>query len=91
MFFKRNAEPVAAVRTKERESQLWNFSYSEETAVSTDELTGNDRCDRCSARAGVRAIKGEMELLFCGNHGRKNVASLISSGWKIDDQTHKAF
>ena len=33
-------------------------------------LTRADRCDRCSARAMVRAMFPAGELFFCGHHAR---------------------
>ena len=40
-------------------------------------LTAEDRCDRCSAAAVVRAVlpKGG-ELLFCGHHAQEHSARL---------------
>lgn len=54
--------------------------------VTTRTLVAVDRCDSCSAAARVRAVKDSQELLFCGNHARKNVVGLVESGWLIDDQ-----
>lgn len=54
--------------------------------ISTRALMAIDRCDYCSAAARVRAVKNTQELLFCGNHGRKNVVGLVENGWLIDDQ-----
>lgn len=62
-----------------------------EHSIETKELTLADRCDRCSSAALLRAVMGTSELLFCANHGRSNYGTLIASGWKIDDQTHRAF
>jgi hypothetical protein len=50
------------------------------------------RCDRCGARAYIRAYKtGETnenrKLLFCGHHGRTYEASLIGQGFNTEDQT----
>lgn len=41
------------------------------TAVSQKELTAEDRCDRCSARALVRATLLTGELYFCGHHAKE--------------------
>jgi hypothetical protein len=64
---------------------------SSEHSVETKELTSADRCDSCSSAALLRAVMGPSELLFCANHGRKNYGVLVAGGWKIDDQTHRAF
>lgn len=42
-----------------------------DTAVAAQELTAQDRCDRCSARAKimVRFLSGE--LYFCGHHANE--------------------
>lgn len=57
--------------------------------VSTRTLIAVDRCDAksCNAGARVRAVKDSFELIFCGHHARKNVNSLVESGWLIDDQS----
>ena len=40
-------------------------------------LTTRDRCDRCGARARLRAVlPSGGELLFCGHHGRRHSARL---------------
>lgn len=59
--------------------------------ISTGDLTLLDRCDSCNAAAFVRAKKSDAELLFCGNHGRRHLTSLMEQGWRIDDQTFRAF
>ena len=44
-------------------------------------LTGQDRCDRCSARAVVQTVmRGGGFLLWCGHHFGRNEAALGSSG-----------
>jgi len=57
--------------------------------ASTRKLLAVDRCDskQCNAAARVRAVKNSSELLFCGHHARRNVNSLVDSGWLIDDQS----
>jgi hypothetical protein len=41
-------------------------------------VPGLDRCDRCGARAQVRAVFGERgELLFCGHHFRQHENRLV--------------
>lgn len=52
-----------------------------------DQLTGNDRCDRCGAVAQLRAkVLSGAELLFCGHHGDLNKDALARKGWEIFDQ-----
>jgi hypothetical protein len=43
-------------------------------------LTRADRCDRCSARALVRAMFTAGELLFCGHHARAHEERLSDIG-----------
>jgi hypothetical protein len=43
-------------------------------------LTRADRCDRCSARALVRALFPAGELLFCGHHARAHEERLSEIG-----------
>lgn len=58
--------------------------------MDSAELVIADRCDRCQAQAFVRARSQEGgELMFCGNHARHSLASLVTQGFKIDDQTHR--
>jgi hypothetical protein len=46
----------------------------------TRALTSADRCDRCSARALVRALLPAGELLFCGHHARAHEQRLVEIG-----------
>ena len=41
-----------------------------QASVAETPLTANDRCDRCTAGARVRARLLNGELLFCGHHAR---------------------
>lgn len=82
----------ATIAPAERYSAITMKPFvSSEHSIDTDELTLLDRCDRCSSAALLRAVMGPSQLLFCANHGRKNYGTLIAGGWKIDDQTHRAF
>jgi hypothetical protein len=50
-------------------------------------LTAIDRCDRCGARAYVRAeLAGRAELLFCAHHAREHADRLREVAIAIDDQ-----
>jgi hypothetical protein len=54
----------------------------------TAALTPADRCDRCGARAYVRAIMpGGAELLFCAHHGRRFAPKLREVALRIQDDT----
>ena len=55
------------------------------TAVSQKELTSQDRCDRCSARALVRATLLSGELYFCGHHIRETKEKLKTTAVTIYD------
>jgi hypothetical protein len=51
-------------------------------------LTARDRCDRCGARAYVWVmLPNELELLFCGHHGRQHLAVLRKVAVQIYDET----
>lgn len=48
------------------------------------DLTAQDRCDRCGARAKHRAFKpGCADLLFCNHHHDELQASLLEQYWLI--------
>lgn len=53
-------------------------------------MNANDVCDRCSAAAKTRFVKGEQDLLFCGHHAYEYNFSLIAAGFQnetfIEDQ-----
>lgn len=53
-------------------------------------LTRQDRCDRCSAQAFVRAtLTGGLTLLFCGHHYRNHQDGLAAAGARIHDERHR--
>lgn len=82
----------ATIASPERHSSITMKPFASSAhSITTDELTLVDRCDRCGAAAYVRVVKDSQELLFCGNHGRKVHSTLVEAGWKVDDQTHRAF
>lgn len=58
-------------------------------ALATEPLTAADRCDRCGARAYVRAIfpSGSC-LLFCAHHARQHADALRSAAVEVHDETH---
>lgn len=51
----------------------------------SEKLTAQDRCDRCSARAMVRAKFLNGELLFCGHHAREIGYTLVSKSVQLYD------
>ena len=67
----------------------------DETSINKGDVKLMDyshRCDRCGARAYVRAYKtGDTNetrhLLFCGHHGHAYEATLIGQGFNTEDQT----
>jgi hypothetical protein len=53
-------------------------------------LSRADRCDRCRARAYVRAtLNVGAELLFCGHHANEHRAALAVAGASFHDETAK--
>ena len=60
------------------------------TTALAPTLTAADRCDRCGARAYVRAclISGG-ELLFCAHHGREHLPKLQDLTTDIQDETDR--
>ena len=59
------------------------------TRPSTDtSLSVADRCDRCGARAYVRAsLPSGGQLLFCGHHGNVHRPALVVAGADLHDET----
>jgi hypothetical protein len=56
------------------------------TILGTDApLTAEDRCDRCSARAMVRATLVNGDLLFCGHHARDIFPALTQKAVSVYD------
>lgn len=60
------------------------------TSALASSLTSADRCDRCGARAYVRArLSSGGELLFCAHHGRKHLPRLQDLAADIHDETER--
>ena len=56
--------------------------------VDTTPIAIAERCDRCGARAYVRAtLPSGSTLLFCGHHGNEHRAQLLVAGAGLHDQT----
>ncbi len=49
------------------------------------DLNALDRCDVCGARAWVRAVMRESELLFCAHHGSAHIEALLESAIFVQD------
>jgi hypothetical protein len=49
------------------------------------ELTAEDRCDKCSARALVRATLLNGELYFCGHHAKETGYTLVQKAVSVYD------
>ena len=50
-----------------------------------EELTSADRCDKCSARAAVRATLLTGQLYFCGHHARELGYTLVQKSISVYD------
>jgi len=60
------------------------------TTALAPTLTAADRCDRCGARAYVRArLSSGGELLFCAHHGREHLPKLQDMSTNIQDETDR--
>ena len=58
------------------------------TTTEAPPLSPADRCDRCGARALVRAIMpGGGDLYFCAHHGREHAARLREVAVELRDTT----
>jgi hypothetical protein len=56
------------------------------TTTAAPPVSPADRCDRCGARAAVRAVMpGGAELLFCAHHGRQHAERLRAVAVEIRD------
>lgn len=57
-------------------------------ATLAPSLSAADRCDRCGARAYIRArLHSGGELFFCGHHGRKHLPALAHAAADIHDES----
>ena len=51
-------------------------------------LSAADRCDRCGARAYLRAVlPSGSALLFCAHHAREHAAALRAAAVELQDET----
>lgn len=57
-------------------------------ATLAPRLSAADRCDRCGARAYIRArLASGGELFFCAHHGRQHLPRLRAAALEIHDET----
>jgi ssDNA-binding Zn-finger/Zn-ribbon topoisomerase 1 len=49
------------------------------------ELATSDRCDKCGARAMVRATLKTGELYFCGHHAKETGYTLVLQALEVYD------
>lgn len=53
-------------------------------------LSAADRCDRCGARAYLRAVlPSGSALLFCAHHAREHAAALRAVAVEMHDETER--
>jgi hypothetical protein len=50
-------------------------------APPVPDLMVTDRCDRCSAQALYRVVKGSLVLDLCGHHNKKHALALMAQGF----------
>jgi hypothetical protein len=56
------------------------------TTTAVAAVSPAERCDRCGARAAVRAVlPGGGDLLFCAHHGRQHADKLRNVAAEIRD------
>lgn len=48
-------------------------------------MNANDRCDRCTAAAKVRATLLNGELLFCGHHAKEFAVKIKEVAVTVED------
>jgi len=59
------------------------------TTTAAPQVSPAERCDRCGARASVRAVlPGGADLVFCAHHGREHAAKLKAVATEIRDDEH---
>lgn len=49
-----------------------------------------EKCDRCGARATMRATLTDKTLLFCGHHAVEKLSALTQSGWRTEFEKQNA-
>jgi len=56
------------------------------TTVTAPPVSPSERCDRCGARAVIRALlPGGSDLVFCAHHGRQHAKELRAVAVSIVD------
>lgn len=51
-------------------------------------ISVTDRCDRCTARARVKAMKSNLDILFCGHHYHVNKEAIDAWAQVVVDERH---
>ena len=51
----------------------------------SEPLTAQDRCDKCSAQAKIRAVLISGELYFCAHHAKEIGYNLLLKSLKVYD------
>lgn len=60
------------------------------TVLAPTPLSAADRCDRCGARAYLRAVlPSGGELLFCAHHAREHAEALRAAAAEVHDETER--
>lgn len=57
--------------------------------MDTNKVAATDRCDRCGAKAYVRAdAPGDegLSLRFCSHHGKEHAPALKEKGFKVSGE-----
>jgi hypothetical protein len=56
------------------------------TTTAVQAISPAERCDRCGARAAIRALlPGGADLVFCAHHGRQHEKQLRAVAVEIRD------
>jgi hypothetical protein len=57
------------------------------TSLTAAPVSPAERCDRCGARAVIRAmLPGGSDLVFCAHHGRMHAKELLAVATAISDE-----
>ena len=67
---------------------MTTLSLQPETSMAPV-LNAADRCDKCGAKAWLRAtMPSGFQLFFCAHHATQNLDALMLSGASILDERH---
>lgn len=81
---------TATINNVKSVSTLFNTTIPQNLVIDGPRLLNKDLCEYRCGQAYVRFISPDssLELLMCGSHARRSIASMIEKNWLIDDQTH---